>query len=149
MTNTELEGVALSNGYVCRKEPNGRQLPHGSSEKDSSLDLRRPPSCSVMHLLNKQMTRTRVHYYNCLLQQINRTPRHGVLVIMGDFKANVGSDNEGYEECKEYRTNAGEYDTDDQHREGVAHSNGHVCRKEPNGRQIKTQRLKRTLFNQD
>jgi len=38
-------------------------------------------------------------FYVCLQQQIDKTPRHDILLVMGDLNAKVGSNNEGYEEC--------------------------------------------------
>ena len=38
-------------------------------------------------------------FYRCLQQQIDKTPRHNILLVMGDFNAKVGSENHGYEKC--------------------------------------------------
>ncbi|XP_068739101.1 uncharacterized protein [Montipora capricornis] len=38
-------------------------------------------------------------FYQCLQAQLDRTPRHDLLLVIGDLNAKVGSDNSGYEEC--------------------------------------------------
>ena len=38
-------------------------------------------------------------FYEVLQEQIDKTPRHDILILMGDFNAKVGSDNAGYESC--------------------------------------------------
>ena len=38
-------------------------------------------------------------FYSCLQRQIDKTPRHDLLLVIGDLNAKVGSDNSGYEEC--------------------------------------------------
>ena len=38
-------------------------------------------------------------FYNTLQDQINKTPLHDVIIVMGELNAKVGSDNVGYESC--------------------------------------------------
>ena len=38
-------------------------------------------------------------FYSQLQEQIDRTPRHDILIVMGDLNAKVGADNVGYESC--------------------------------------------------
>jgi hypothetical protein len=38
-------------------------------------------------------------FYHSLHNQIDKTPRRGVLIIIGDFNAEIGWDNRGYETC--------------------------------------------------
>lgn len=38
-------------------------------------------------------------FYNNLQDQLNKTPQHYILILMGDFNAKVGTENEGYETC--------------------------------------------------
>ena len=38
-------------------------------------------------------------FYNTLQDQIDKTPLHDVIIVMGDLNAKVGSDNVGYESC--------------------------------------------------
>ena len=38
-------------------------------------------------------------FYNTLQEQIDKTPRHDILIVMGDLNAKVGADNVGYESC--------------------------------------------------
>ena len=38
-------------------------------------------------------------FYQCLQAQLDRTPRHDLLLVIGDLNAKVGSDNSDYEEC--------------------------------------------------
>jgi len=38
-------------------------------------------------------------FYSSLQDQIDQTPRHDILILMGDFNAKVGTDNVGYEAC--------------------------------------------------
>ena len=38
-------------------------------------------------------------FYTQLQEEIDKTPRHDILIVMGDFNAKIGANNEGYEEC--------------------------------------------------
>ena len=38
-------------------------------------------------------------FYEKLQEQIDKTPRHDILIVIGDFNAKVGSDNIGYGSC--------------------------------------------------
>ncbi|XP_059162117.1 uncharacterized protein LOC131945132 [Physella acuta] len=38
-------------------------------------------------------------FYHTLQDQIDRTPQHDILVVMGDMNAKIGASNEGYEIC--------------------------------------------------
>ena len=37
-------------------------------------------------------------FYQCLQAQLDRTPHHDLLLVIGDLNAKVGSDNSGYQE---------------------------------------------------
>ena len=39
------------------------------------------------------------NFYTNLQDQIDKTPQHDILIVMGDFNAKVGADNIGYETC--------------------------------------------------
>ena len=38
-------------------------------------------------------------FFGILQEQIDKTPQHDILILMGDFNAKVGSDNTGYASC--------------------------------------------------
>ena len=38
-------------------------------------------------------------FYVKLQEQIDKTPRHDILLVMGDFNAKIGHENDGYESC--------------------------------------------------
>ena len=38
-------------------------------------------------------------FYHNLQNQIDKSPRHDIMLIMGDINAKIGSDNNGYEPC--------------------------------------------------
>ena len=83
----------------------GNQLILASSKHDSSLGLWRQQLSSFMHQQSRLRRRIKIfsmrHFfiYEVLQEQIDKTPHHDILILMGNFNAKVESDNAGYESC--------------------------------------------------
>ena len=64
-------------------------------------------------------------FYCTLQNQIDRTPQHDILIVMGDFNAKIGSNNQGYELCMG-REGLGEVNNNGQRFKDICSENGLV-----------------------